>query len=74
MKNYAMQDVAEILEHSNTEKMKKGKVYTNCEVGIEWDRPIPRQKPIITRGYLPKEQLRQESLANAESKSKIRKR
>ena len=51
-----------IKEYTITEKMKKGKVYTDCEVGIEWDRPIPRQKPIITRGYLPKEQLRQESL------------
>ena len=46
-----------IKEYTITEKMKKGKVYTNCEVGIEWDRPIlfkAEDLQCLTRGRVAK--------------------
>ena len=46
-----------IKEYTITEKMKKGKVYTNCQVGIEWDRPMLFKKEdlqCLTRGSVAK--------------------
>ncbi|RDU52954.1 hypothetical protein CQA40_06425 [Helicobacter sp. MIT 01-3238] len=68
----------ELVSYNYTEEFKKGKAKISSRIGLVYDRPVPiDKKPIITKGYLPNEMLRENQnsiTANAESKTKVRKR
>ena len=66
--------VKELVSYEYTEKFKKGKTHITSNIGLAYDRPIPRQKPVFTRGHLPLKAEYQNSItAKTESKPKARK-